>query len=330
METPPPSVYLLYGDDTFAITELINRMRQMLGDSTTSDMNTQRFSAIGLDLGTLEEACLSIPFLAARRLIILDHVEKLPQDSSWMDRFLQLLDNLQETSALVLIEHTDVHTRKKEARYKSKSPLYLWAAANPNKSYIRKCATLKGAAFLHWLEQQCHSHGGEIESTAAQMLADLVSDDPLLANHELIKLLDYVDRSRTITIDDIERLTPFRGQSDIFSMVDALGQRRGQAALGYLRLLLEDEDPRYVFVMVVRQFRLLLQAREAIDNGYDPRQVMKVHPFVVDKVSAQARNFLLVDLEHIFHKLLAIDLAVKTGKTFLEVELESLIAALSV
>jgi DNA polymerase III delta subunit len=75
---------------------------------------------------------------------------------------------------------------------------------------------------------------------------------------------------------------------------------------------------------------LLLQAREAIDNGSDPHQVMNVHPFVVDKVSAQARNFLLVDLEHIFHKLLAIDLAVKTGKAFIEVELESLIAALSV
>jgi DNA polymerase-3 subunit delta len=330
MDPPPPSVYLLYGDDTFAITGLINRMRQMLGDSTATDMNTQHFSAVGLDLRTLEEACSAIPFLASRRLTIIDHAEKLPRDSSWMERFSQFLDGLHETSALVLVEYVEVHTRKQEERYQSESALYKWATANPNKSFIRKCATPKGAAFIDWLEQQCHSLGGEIESSATHLLAELVSDDPLLANHEITKLLDYVDRGRPIKIEDVERLTPYRGQSDIFSMVDAIGNRLGQEAFGYLHQLLQDEDPRYVFAMVVRQFRLLLQAREAIDNDQDPSQVLKVHQFVVKKVSAQARNFLLADLERIYHKLLAIDLAVKNGLTYIEVEMESLIATLSV
>jgi DNA polymerase-3 subunit delta len=330
MDPPPPSVYLLYGDDSFAITELINRMRQMLGDSTASDMNTQHLSAVGLDLRTLEEACSAIPFLASRRLTIIDHAEKLPHDSSWMERFFQFLEGLHETSALVLIEYAEVHTRKQEERYQSESTLYKWATANTKKSFIRKCATPKGTEFIKWLEQQCHSLGGEIEPSATHLLAELVSDDPLLANHELAKLLDYVDRSRPIKIEDIERLTPYRGQSDIFSMVDAIGNRHGQEAFGYLHQLLQDEDPRYVFAMVVRQFRLLLQAREAIDNGQDPSRVLKVHKFVVNKVSAQARNFLLADLERIYHKLLAIDLAVKNGLTFIEVEMESLIATLSV
>ena len=176
---------------------------------------------------------------------------------------------------------------------------------------------------------RCQSLGGEIEPAAAHLLAESVAEDLFLANQELTKLLDYVDRKRPIEINDVERLTPFHGQSDVFAMVDALGQRRGQEALQRLRQLLEDKDPKYAFAMIVRQFRLLLRAREALDLGLNTQQVLRVHPFVVNKVSAQAGNFSLADLERIYHKLLAIDLATKTGQASVEVELDSLIATLS-
>jgi DNA polymerase-3 subunit delta len=335
MHQPKPTVYLIYGDDEFAIDRIIHQLRDKLGDPTTADMNVQRFSAVGLDMGALEETCSAIPFLSHRRLIILDHAEHLTQDKAWKDtkseRFFSFLENIHETTALVLIEHVDIQSRKKLENYKNRSPFYRWTESrHPHKAYLIPCSTPKGGAFLHWLMEHCRDLGGEIEPTAAHMLAELVSEDPLLADQEIKKLLDYVDLRRPVEKDDVEQLTPFHGQSNVFALVDAIGLRHGQDALGHLHRLLEDSDPRYAFAMIVRQFRLLLQSREALDNGQNPGQVLDLPGFVADKISAQARNFKLTDLERIYHKLLAIDLASKTSQASYEVELDRFIAELSI
>lgn len=334
MQQPKPTVYLIYGDDEFAITRIIHQLREKLGDPTTADMNVQRFSAMNLDMGTLEETCSAIPFLSHRRLIILDHAEQLSRDKAWdesrRERFYNFLENIHETTALLLIEHVEIQSKKKLDDYKKRSPLYQWAEPyHPHKAYLIPCPTPKGGAFLHWLMEHCRDLGGEIEPTAAHMLAELVSENPLLADQEIKKLLDYVDLSRPIGNDDIERLTPFRGQSNVFAMVDAIGHRHGQEALEHLHRLLEDSDPQYAFAMIVRQFRLLLQAREALDRGQNPGQILHLPGFVADKICAQARNFKLDDLERIYQNLLAIDLASKTSQTSYEVELDRLIAELS-
>jgi DNA polymerase-3 subunit delta len=333
MPETKPTVYLLYGDDEFAINEILQRLRQMLGDPTTADMNTQLFSGKVFDLGELEQACSTVPFLTQRRLVILEDADYLRRSPNWAqegeDRFLRLLENVPETTALVLIDRADIRSSKKMENYQQNSPLFKWAVAHPQKTYLRKCISPRDGAFIHWLSKRCHALGGEIHPTAAHLLAELVAEDPFIANQELIKLLDYVDCQRPISTDDIEQLTPFHGQSSIFDMVDAIGQRRGQEALQFLRRILEQDDPRYAFIMIIRQFRLLIQAREVMDAGDDPRQKLKLHPYVVKKISVQARNFSLSDLERIYRQLLEIDVAAKTGQAFVEVELDRLIAELA-
>jgi DNA polymerase III delta subunit len=81
--------------------------------------------------------------------------------------------------------------------------------------------------------------------------------------------------------------------------------------------------------MMTRQFRLLLRAREAIDMGLNPQQTLGVHPFVAGKVTEQARNFSLSDLERIHHRLMEIDLADKTSQIQLDAALVGLIAAVA-
>jgi DNA polymerase-3 subunit delta len=160
-------------------------------------------------------------------------------------------------------------------------------------------------------------------------LAELTAEDPLLADQELQKLLDYVDRAAPITTQDVEKLTPLSGQSDVFAMVDAVGSRQGAKALIHLHRLLETEPVRYAFAMVVRQFRLLIQARDAMDRGTDPGTEMKMHPYVVKKATRQARQFSMPQLENIYYQLLAIDVASKSGGDDLEIALDRLIASLT-
>lgn len=321
MDRPAPRVYLLYGDDDLAQSEFIARLRDRLGDPANASMNTQSFYSEGLDLRALEEACAAMPFLSPRRLIILHQPSTLLRGEARRgDRLLSLLDTLPQTTALVLAEAGDL---------RDDSPLRRWAERNPQSAYVRSFFVPRGEDFVQWVRQRCRALGGEIDPAAAAMLAEMVADEPRLADQELVKLLDYVDRQRSVVPADVELLTPFKGQSDVFAMVDALGAGDGRQAQAHLHRLLEDESPRYAFAMITRQFRLLLLAREAIESGDDPIDTLGVHPFVARKVLAQARRFSMPELERIYHYLLECDLAMKTSQMDDTVALDTLLASLT-
>ena len=84
--------------------------------------------------------------------------------------------------------------------------------------------------------------------------------------------------------------------------------------------------------MVVRQFRLMLLARELIDMQGSPRELAQAQhapDFAAEKAFEQARRYSLPALEAIYHRLLDIDAAAKTGRMPLPVGMEMLVAELS-
>jgi len=86
--------------------------------------------------------------------------------------------------------------------------------------------------------------------------------------------------------------------------------------------------------MVVRQFRLLLQAREVLHSGGSAREIMQQvedakSAFVADKLVSQAKYFSLADLDAIYHKLVEIDEEIKTSRTEVDTALYVLTAALA-
>jgi DNA polymerase-3 subunit delta len=327
MSSPAPTVYLFYGDDQLSRSEFIDRLKDKLGDPGVADLNTYHSKPDQNDFDQIEQACASAPFLAPRRLVIVDDPARFLTDDP-PQRFYRLLDSLPPTTALVLSQTVERGRTKGETHGEIKL-LLSWAEAHPDAVMTREFAVPRGAEFTRWVRSRAASGGGEIEPDAAQLLAEHVLGDPYLADTELAKLLDYVDRSRPIGSQDVERLTPLHGQSDVFATVDAIGERDGRGALAGLRRLLENDDPRYAFHMIIRQFRLLVLARQALDLGLDPQAALRVHPFVASKVTAQARKFGMPLLQRVYHRLLEIDIGAKTGEADLEVALEDLVTTVS-
>ena len=329
MSKTPPRVYLFFGDDEHAMGEEVDGLRKRLGDPSTADLNFTHFEGKSLDMGALEEACASAPFLADRRLVVLEGPSRLVHLAGPRDRLIALFESLPPTTALVLLDPLDLTRRTAQSNYQQRSPVYRWIQAHPDYGLARAFIQPRGAAFVRWLEARVRDAGGQIEGEAAQLLAAYVLDDPQLADCELLKLLDFVDFDRPISRPDVEALTPMNRQSDVFAMVDSLGQRNGQQALAHLHALLKDEDPLFAFSMIIRQFRLIVQAREALDLGVSPKQVLDTYDFVVNKVAAQARNFTMPQLETIYRELARLDVDSKTGRADLAVGLDRLVASIT-
>jgi DNA polymerase-3 subunit delta len=342
----PPTIYLLHGEDDQAIAEFLNQLRAKLGDPVTAEMNTTVLDAKGFSLADLRAACLTAPFLAKRRLVILEgflsaltarrgkgqsettddpeaETDSLPAAKEILKEFLAFLPEVPLSTALVLAE---------KRLLPASHPVLKWAQEAGGTAYVREFVPPRGTDLPAWILQRAHAQGGEFTPAAAQLLAAVAGDDPRTLSQEIVKLLTYANYSRPVTPQDVTDLTPESALTGIFEMVDSIGARDGSRALRLLRKTVEQGSVPAVFGMVVRQFRLLLLAREALDAGTPAArlaQALEVHPFVAQKLASQARNFTLSGLETIYRRLRDIDDEVKTGRVELDTAMEALVAQLT-
>jgi DNA polymerase III subunit delta len=301
-------------------------------------------------LPELRSVCDTMPFLTKRRLVIVEGwLTKLlskgegneeddsapagaggaagggpPAAASVKELLAALgdyLPELPETTALVFLEKRALPPKH----------ALLKAAAGQPWALVKLFDTPKGPELAMWIEKRAKAEGGVIARDAAQALG-AVEADPRALDHEITKLLTYVNFARPVTVADVEALTPVGGEAKIFDMVDAIGQRRAQVATRELHHLLDKEDPLYVLGMIVRQYRLILQARELLDARQTDgavAQTLGLHPYPAGKICAQARLSALPELEQIYHRLLACDTDIKTGRTDPAAALEALVVSLT-
>jgi DNA polymerase-3 subunit delta len=315
-----PSILVLHGNDEFAIATHIDKLCAGLGDPATAGMNIARFDGhLSLDFEALNTAVNAMPFLAQRRLVVFAHPGSAFASVEARNKFIRLLDQAPNTTTMILVENDEL---------KPDHWLVKWVSRAGGRAGAHAYNLPRRWDMPHWIESEARKQGGKIDPDAAARLAGMVGEETRLAAQELTKLLTYVNFERPIRLLDVERVSLPSAQASIFELVDALGQKEGKKAQSILHRLLEDEEAIELWGMVIRQFRLLLQAREMLDERATVPQIQKelgLHEFVAQKVCSQARHFPMPMLESLYHKLLEIDEAAKTSRVPLDLALDTLI-----
>jgi DNA polymerase-3 subunit delta len=340
-----PAILILHGNDELAIAAHIEKLCAGLGDPATAELNIALFDGrSGLNFEALNTAVNAAPFLAPRRVMVLVHPgaafpaatarKKIiePQDERQpatpfpstvaRKKFLELLDKAQPTTTIVLVEYEEL---------KRDHWLMKWAAGTSGRAGVHAYNMPKRWEMPRWIETEAKKQGGKIDPDAAARLSEMVGENTRIAAQELTKLLTYVNFQRPIRMMDVEKVSIVSAQSSVFELVDALGQNDGKKAQHILHQLLEDEEAFELWGMVIRQFRLLLQAREMLDEHatiIDVQNALELRDFVAQKVCNQARRFSMPALESIYHKLLEIDEGAKTSQVPLDLALDTLIVGL--
>ncbi|HJR78603.1 MAG TPA: DNA polymerase III subunit delta [Anaerolineales bacterium] len=320
-----PNVYFLFGNDEFAISRKLKEFESDFPDPTSADMNTARLEARSINEDDLNNAVNAIPFLARRRLVLLANPSAKYNSPSARKTFYEFLEKTPETARLVLYESV-------EPRDAEKHWLVKWAEKNSKLIQAKAFMMPRLKDMTGWIVNEARNQGGQIEPRAAEMLKDMVGADTRQAGMEIAKLLAYANWARPITIQDVEAVCIVTSQQSVFDFVDALANGNGKSAQHLLHRLLETEDEFSLWGMVIRQFRLLIQAREILDrrgNQSDVARALGVHPFVAEKAAQQAARFSIESLEAIYHQLLKIDEGVKTSQITLDLALDTLVVELA-
>lgn len=326
--TKNPTFYIFHGDDDLRIEEEVQRLLKKMGHDPNAGLNTATFDGMVASVGEILSAAMAYPFLSDKRLVIVkDLLAWVTRKGAGetgkraIDQLAEALPTLPEWTRLVFVE-----------RSKLPDSFKLIKLAQTDENGFEKAYMLPKDS-TQWILSRAKHYGVEIEPRAAAALASVTGSDLRRADNELVKLIAYVDGAKPITEADVELLTPYVAEANIFDMVDALAEGKGERAAALVRRLLnQQEEALGLFAMIVRQFRLLLLAKEHLTGGGAPSEIAKtlgVHPYVAEKLAKQSRSFDLPTLERIYRALGEYDLKMKTGRITPELALDLLVAALA-
>jgi DNA polymerase-3 subunit delta len=172
-----------------------------------------------------------------------------------------------------------------------------------------------------WVAEQFKLRGTAADPEACRLLLDLVGDDLYELATEIDKLSTWADGDR-VGEAEIEALVAPRAQSPGFALTDAWGTRDVGAVLRAAERLLDRTGdphsrtiPRLVGSLTTHVARL--RSCQALDaEGVPSKEAatrLKMHPFYVQKLYGQARNFGTDELRDATVRLAELDRALKGG-----------------
>jgi len=183
-----------------------------------------------------------------------------------------------------------------------------------------------------WVAEQFKLRGAAAEPEACRLLLELVGDDLYDLANEVDKLATWANGEQRVTESDVEQLVAPRAESPGFVLTDAWGARDVAGVLRAAERMIERSGdpksrtiPRIVGSLTNHVARIRTVQR--LDSEGVPSKEaasrLKMHPFYVQKLYAQARNYSPDELNDVTVRLAALDHALKGGSRLAnDVELE--------
>lgn len=323
-----PRVYLFFGNDELAMQRLVQGLVERVMDAAMGDMNISRFQE-NPRVEEVRDAAYMMPLFGDRRLVLVTNTSDWVKGSKNKEGILKLMEGLPASTALVLQLNLEIE-RGNWKDFSATHWLRKWAKDQPAGTVFQKECSLPSVGQMPGLiMKEAVEKKGSFSAEAAQELARAIGNDTLLTSQEIDKLLTYVDFQRPVSAEDVRLLSPDVAPISVFDMVDAIGERNISKAAQLLHRLLESEMPIPLFGMIIRQFRLLILAREVLDQGGRKQQIeksLKLHPFVAEKIEKQAALFEMNQLKEIYQRLLTTDEQMKTGQMEPKIAIEMFVS----
>lgn len=313
-------LFLFTGSDSYRIQQKIEYWKKAFSEKHGGEVNITILDGKKIELFEIRSAFETLPLLAEKRLIIIRNFlknakpkneekdEEEIENTAFKDqkKLATALENLSEDCTVVFVE---------QGSFPDKRSALVKKIQKDGK--IEVFEPIEGSALTQWILGAVLEHGGKISPQNADFLARHIGSDLWKIENEIKKLVTFADQ-REITEKDILLLTKANIKTTIFKLTDYLGQKNARKAIATLNTLTQSgEDIFYIFFMIVRHFRILIQIKALLEQKKTQQNIMAslhLHPFVIETAIRQCRNFSLTTGKTIYGKLLAIDESVKTGK----------------
>ena len=338
--------HVIYGD-SFLVDRVLRDLKEQVGAPEVLEANTHTLSGSQGDLGQLRAVCDAMPFLASRRLVIVEglaaSLDARGGDARGGRRGSARRSDPAGSGAQGKMAKWEGLAPYVEAEMPPTTLLVFLEKAvtrrNPLLESLRSVAqvqehpTPSGEGLARWIRNRAQEKGAGITPGAIRLLSQYVGGNLWALDNELEKLSLH-SWERPIEEGDVRLLVAESREASIFAAVDALLEGRAPVAMKAMHRLRSDgaELP-YIVSMIARQLRLVTLARHLLERGHREAELGSrlgiAQEFALKRTLGQARRHSWASLEWLYGRLLDTDLAVKRGRLDQDVALEVLVSEVS-
>lgn len=265
-------------------------------------MNCHCYEGKDVSLGEVIDLAETMPFLAERRVFILENTGLFTRGGEELAEYLK---GPAPTAYFVFAEETA----------DKRSKLYKAVTA---KGRAVEFKTQEEAVLQRWILGILKREGMNITGRDLALFMDKTGADMENIRMELEKLLCYCMGREVITAQDIEAVCTRQVSNQIFDMINAIAEKKQKRAMElYYDLLTLKEPPMRILYLITRQFNLLLQVKEWKAKGCDASVIgekVGLAGFIARKYVAQASRFRISELREAVEDCVEAEEAVKTGR----------------
>lgn len=345
-------LYVLYGEESFLITKLVESLAELLIDPGCAALDRVVIDCGGqqgkLDPDRLSAEVMTPPFMSRRKLVIVknsgwlssgsarssdpgddassendesdsDGAETGSERKGRQERLVRIFEKIPESSCVVFVE-TRVDKRLKQL-----------VSAIEQKGVLAEIGKEQPRVLQQWVDAECRRRNIQIDPAAAESLIDRCDLSMQVIWQELNKLFLYCTYSgqKTVGADLIAEISLPDLRGNIFNLTDALSDGQTEKALLLVDTLISQRQPvQLIQFMLSRHIRQLICAAE-LGRPEKITAELKVLPFVANRLASQARRFTIPLLEDLYASCFDSDMLVKTGQLGDRLALETLLVSAS-
>ena len=300
------NIYLIYGDEEYLIKKELSKI---IDKSNIIRDNIIRYNLNEVNISNvIDEACTvsmfdDIKFIICENCSFLTTINKKEIEHD-TDSLIKYINNPFDDVYLVFVVNTEkLDERKKIVKEMKKL------------SNVIECKKLDSHNLNNYIYKYFKDNNYNIDMSLVRLIIDKVKYDLSNIINECDKLMLYKDNDKNITKEDVDNIIIETIEDNIFSLTNSIMEKNTSKSIKiYKDLLLKGEEPIKLIVMIANQFRLILQVKLMVKNGYnqiDMSSTINEHPYRVKL--ALSSNYTEKELIKIIKKLYKLDYDIKVG-----------------
>ena len=301
-------IFVIYGEESFLMEQKLQALKKEYNCSEEM-MNLSTYRGDEDSIESVYEDLITPPFFTDKKMIVLKNLyflttKKLKKDNSEIEYFEKCLDN-DSKELIFVIYHVgkDFDERKKIVKRLRKEAKFF--EIDKVNHYKLSDST----------RQAVKRRNAIIDDDALELLLSRLGDSLNNVVMEVEKLCLY---DKHITYEAVDKLVSKPLDENVFALTSAILQRDRQKMFSiYKDLMILNEEPIKLIVLIAGQMRLIYQVKLLDRKGYTDKEIGKIlgiNPYRLKYLRQEGKDFDLNELLKCLDALSKLDVEIKTGK----------------
>lgn len=308
-------ICLIYGEERFLMEQKLASLKKEY-NCNDENMNISVFRGDEDRMKDVYEDLITPPFFTDNKIVILKNpvfltTKKVKKDDEQLKYFEKCLTDNQETIFVIYYNGDDFDKRKKVVKQ-------LLASAE-----VFKYDKVNHYRLSDSTRKAVKRRDATIDDDALELLLKRVDDSLEKVANEVEKLCLY---NKHITYDIVDTLVSKPLDENVFDLTSAILQKdRQKMFMIYHDLMILNEEPVKLIVLIANQMRLIYQVKLLDRKGYNDKEIGKIlsiNPYRLKYLRQEGQDYDLNELLECIDRLSKLDVEIKTGKIDKKVGLE--------